>query len=84
MPAVALGEVDGEPMVVSGGWDKTVRLWMRALGSSRRAPAGHAGRGCLAAVALGQVDGEPVVVFGGSDKTVRLLGRAHRSRAASP
>ena len=25
--AVALGEVDGEPVVVSGGLDETVRLW---------------------------------------------------------
>ena len=27
MNAVALGEVDGEPVVVSGSLDQTVRLW---------------------------------------------------------
>ena len=69
--AVALGEVDGEPVVVSGSWDNSVRLWDVHSGQPRGTPLkGHTSS--VYAVALGEVDGEPVVVSGGGDATVRL------------
>jgi WD40 repeat protein len=68
---VALGEVDGEPVVVSGSRDKTVRLWDGRTGRPRGEPmTGHTGS--VSAVALGEVDGEPVVVSGSIDTTVQL------------
>jgi len=68
---VALGEVDGEPVVVSGCDDKSVRLWDARTGQLRGEPlTGHTH--WVTAVALGVVDGEPVVVSGSSDSTVRL------------
>lgn len=60
--AVALGKVDGEPVVVSGGADDTVRLWDGRTGHTDE----------VSAVALGEVDGESVVVSGSRDTTVRL------------
>ena len=68
---MALGEVDGEPVVVSGSNDETVRLWDARSGRPRGQPLkGHTSY--VSAVALGEVDGEPVVVSGSFDNTVRL------------
>ena len=53
MNAVALGEVDGEPVVVSGSGDHTVRLWDARSGQPRGQPLkGHTNR--VTAVALGK------------------------------
>ena len=69
--AVTLGEIDGEPVVVFGSSDKTVRLWDARTGRPHGEPLeGHRGR--VFAVALGEVGGESVVVSGGEDETVRL------------
>jgi WD40 repeat protein len=69
--AVALGEVGDEPVVVSGSWDMTVRLWDARTGRPRGEPLTRH-TGSVNAVALGEVDGELVVVSGGEDNTVRL------------
>ena len=69
--SVALGKVDGEPVVVSGSHDHTVRLWHARTGQPRGGPlTGHTS--WVMAVALGEVDGEPVIVSGSADHTVRL------------
>jgi WD40 repeat protein len=69
--ALALGELDGRPIVVSGGGDATVRVWELRTGQQLGEPLrGHEGR--VSAVAVGELDGRPIVVSGGDDATVRV------------
>jgi len=68
--AVAVGEVDGRPVAVSGGDDRTVRVWDLATGQPLHTLSGH--EDWVRAVAVGEVDGRPVAVSGGGDRTVRV------------
>jgi hypothetical protein len=68
--AVVLGELDGQPVAVSGGSDKTVRVWDLRAGTPTGEPlTGHPR--AVEAVAVGELDGRPVAVSG-SDKKVRV------------
>ena len=69
--AVALGEVDGEPVVVSAAGTIGAALGCAFRPVPWPAPGGPH-EDWVTAVALGEVDGEPVVVSGSDDKTVRL------------
>jgi WD40 repeat protein len=62
---VALGQLDGRDVIVSGSWDGTVRIWDSAghpVGDPLTGDIGH-----VHAVALGQLDGRDVIVAGGDD-----------------
>jgi WD40 repeat protein len=68
---IALGEIDGRVVVVSGSDDRTIRLWYARNGAPIGQPlAGHTS--AVRAVALGAVDGRAVVVSGSWDTTIRL------------
>ena len=68
---MATAQLDGRPVVISGGYDKTVRAWDLATGRSTQAPfTGHTVD--VAAVATAQLDGRPVAISGSDDRTVRV------------
>jgi WD40 repeat protein len=83
--AVAVGALaDGTPVVVSGGNDRTVRIWRLADGSPVGEPLrGH--EGGVFAVAVGALaDGTPVVVSSGDDATVRIWQLADGAPVGEP
>ena len=81
--AVAVGEVEGRAVAVTGGVDGTVRVWDLASGRPRGEPlTGHTGP--VSAVAVGEVDGRAVAVTGSDDGTVRVWDLASGRPRASP
>ena len=81
--AVAVGELDGRPVAVSGGDDGTVQLCDLASETSAGGSiTGHTG--AVNAVAVGELDGRPVVVSGGGDGTVRVWDLASGASAGGP
>ncbi|HEX2313994.1 MAG TPA: hypothetical protein VHJ17_09685 [Thermomonospora sp.] len=79
--ALAVTDVDGRRVVLSGGHDCALRMWDLRTGEPIGAPAvGHRrvsdyGLG-IGAVAVGALDGAPVAVTGGGDGTVRVWSLA--------
>ena len=68
--SIALGAIEGAPVVISGSWDKTLRRWDARTGEPIGEPLeGHTD--LVSAVALGAIDGEPVIVSGSRDGTIR-------------
>ena len=73
---VAIGAIDAEPILVSGGYDALVRLWNPLTGEPLGSPlAGH--NGWVRSVAVDQVNGTCLIVSAGYD------GRVHRWDAAT-
>ena len=78
---MAVGELQGRPIVVSGSSDSTVRVWDRGTGNPVGDPfTRHTDQ--ITAVAVGEVDGRPVVVSGSRDRTVRVRDPRHRPESA--
>ena len=83
MRAVAVGQLDGRTVVVSGSDDGTVRVWDAATGAPVGDPfTGHTD--WVNAVAVGQLDGRTVVVSGSSDETVRVWDAATGAPVGDP
>ena len=68
--SVAMGPVDGQTVIVSGGEDGTVRRFDATTGTPIGDPIA-AQQGSVESVAMGPVDGQTVIVSGGEDGTVR-------------
>ncbi|MFF4988141.1 serine/threonine-protein kinase [Streptosporangium saharense] len=81
--AVAAGQVDGRPVVVSGSADDTARVWDPVT----RQPVGEPLRGHtedVCAVAVAQVDGRPMAVTGSADDTIRVWDLVTRQPVGEP
>jgi WD40 repeat protein len=69
--AVAIASLEGRFVIVSGGEDKTVRVWDLASGDPILAPIhGHQKR--ITAIAVVSLAGRPVIISGSEDKTLRV------------
>jgi WD40 repeat protein len=80
--SVAFGQIDGRPIVVSGG-DHTVRVWDAATGTPIGGPfTGHTDT--VNAVAFGQIDDHPVVASASWDGTVRIWDAATGTPVGKP
>ena len=81
--AVAVGELGGRPVIVSGDNEGTVRVWELADGTPIGDPLkGH--DGWVSAVAVGELGGRPVIVSGGNDQTVRVWELADGTPIGDP
>ena len=81
--AVAAAELDGRPVIISGGDDRTVRAWDLATGTPIGQPlTGHDGP--VNAVAAAELDGRPVIISGGEDGTVRAWDLAAGTPIGQP
>ncbi|MGD9525611.1 MAG: WD40 repeat domain-containing serine/threonine protein kinase [Pseudonocardia sp.] len=81
--SVAVTELDGDVVVVSGGFDDSVRAWDLDTGRSIGGPLlGHDAD--VLSVACADVGGRPVVVSGSFDTTLRLWDLASQQPAGGP
>jgi WD40 repeat protein len=83
--AVAAGALpDGTPVIISGGYDGTLRVWRLADGTPAGEPLeGH--HGPVKAVAAGALpDGTPVIISGSDDGTVRVWRTADGTPVGEP
>ncbi|HEY7814595.1 MAG TPA: WD40 repeat domain-containing protein, partial [Nakamurella sp.] len=69
--AVTTATRNGDPVVISGGNDSSLRIWNLATGRPVADPlTGHDGP--VRAVTTATLDGQPVAISGSSDRTVRV------------
>ncbi|MGD9525621.1 serine/threonine-protein kinase [Pseudonocardia sp.] len=81
--SVAVAQLDGRPVIVSGSVDRTVRVWDLATYAPIGQPlTGHTD--FVNSVAVAQLDGRPVIVSGSSDETVRVWDLATHAPIGQP
>ena len=81
--AVAAAELDGRPVAISAGDDRTVRVWDLATGTPVGDPfTGHTSY--VNAVAAAELDGRPVAISAGDDRTVRVWDLATGTPVGDP
>ena len=81
--SVAMGQIEGRTIIVSGSYDKTVRVWDAHSGTLVGDPlTGHEGR--VNSVAVAQVDGRTVIISGSDDHTIRRWDAATGSQIGAP
>ena len=81
--SVAAAELDGRPVIISGGEDRSVRIWDLATGTPIGDPLmGHTD--WVQVVAAAQLDGRPVVISGSADQTVRVWDLATGELVGEP
>jgi WD40 repeat protein/predicted Ser/Thr protein kinase len=69
--SVALGDLSGQPTILSGSSDRTLRVWNAVTGKQIGEPLGPHD-GWIGAVAFGRIDGASVGLTACSDKKVRV------------
>src|SRR5690606_8184716 len=80
---VAVGELDGQPVAVSGGVDAAVRIWdLRTRKQIGAKLTGH--EHVVASVAIAELDGRPVVISSSGDGTIRFWDPSTGKRAGAP
>jgi WD40 repeat protein len=68
--AVTFGSIGSHPIIATGSWDQSIRLWDARTGKSIGVSLdGHSA--VVTSVALGELDHRMVVVSGSEDGTVR-------------
>ena len=69
--AVATTHLDGRPIAISGGDDRTLRMWDLATGQQIGQPlTGHTGS--INGMATTQLDGRPIAISASGDNTLRI------------
>ena len=77
---IAMGEVNGRPVLVSGGRDRTVRVWELDAGSARSRKPADIGGG----IAIAQRAGRPVVLAGAVDGKTYVFDSETGEQAMPP
>jgi WD40 repeat protein len=81
--AVAVAELNGRPVAVSGSDDHRVQVWDLATGTPVGNPlTGHTSP--VWKVAVAELNGRPVVVSGSADRTVRIWDLASGTPVGNP
>jgi eukaryotic-like serine/threonine-protein kinase len=79
---VAVAQLGGRPVVVSGSYDDSVRVWDLAAGSQVGSSMGQGAD--VEAVTVGELDGRPVAVSGGDDNNLRVWDLATHQQIGDP